>query len=66
MSIKNTVCHLTSAHARGDTRIFVKQCVSLAQAGFYTYLIVTFYINTLKDLVFLWLNLKYNLFNPKK
>ena len=40
MSIKNTVCHLTSAHARGDTRIFVKQCVSLAQAGFYTYLIV--------------------------
>ena len=39
MSEKN-VCHLTSAHARGDTRIFVKQCKSLAKDGFDTSLIV--------------------------
>ena len=41
MSIKNTVCHLTSAHARYDIRIFVKQCQSLAKLGFETNLIVS-------------------------
>ena len=34
------VCHLTSVHARKDTRIFVKECSSLSRAGFDTYLIV--------------------------
>ena len=38
--IEKSICHLTSAHARGDTRIFVKQCKSLAKEGFDTSLIV--------------------------
>lgn len=29
-----TVCHMTSAHESDDTRIFVKECCSLAAAGF--------------------------------
>lgn len=28
------VCHMTSAHASDDTRIFYKECVSLAKAGY--------------------------------
>ena len=34
------ISHLTSAHPRGDTRIFVKQCQSLASAGFSVSLVV--------------------------
>jgi len=37
MSIK--VCHMTSAHKSNDTRIFHKQCVSLAKAGYTVYLV---------------------------
>lgn len=33
------VCHITSAHKWDDIRIFRKQCVSLAKAGFETYLL---------------------------
>lgn len=34
------ISHLTSAHSRGDTRIFIKQCRSLARAGFSVSLVV--------------------------
>ena len=34
------VCHLTSVHSRYDTRIFLKECISLSNHGFATYLIV--------------------------
>ena len=34
------ISHLTSAHLRGDTRIFIKQCRSLAKAGFSVSLVV--------------------------
>lgn len=33
------VCHMTSAHAPEDTRIFYKECVSLAKAGYEVYLV---------------------------
>lgn len=33
------VCHMTSAHAPGDTRIFYKECTSLARAGYEVYLV---------------------------
>lgn len=33
------VCHFTSAHQANDVRIFHKECVSLAQAGFRVYLV---------------------------
>lgn len=33
------VCHMTSAHTQEDIRIFHKECVSLAGAGYETYLI---------------------------
>ena len=34
------VCHLTSAHNRYDTRIFLKECSSLAKNGYEVSLIV--------------------------
>lgn len=34
------VCHMTSVHTRYDIRIFQKECVSLAKAGFKVYLVV--------------------------
>lgn len=34
------VCHLSSAHKNNDTRIFHKQCVSLAKAGYETCFVV--------------------------
>lgn len=33
------VCHITSAHGPEDVRIFQKECVSLAKAGYETYLV---------------------------
>lgn len=38
MSIK--VCHITSVHQRYDTRIFLKECTSLAEAGYEVTLLV--------------------------
>ena len=32
---KIKICHLTSAHSRNDTRIFYKECVSLAKIKYY-------------------------------
>ena len=40
MSKSTKICILSSAHADGDVRIFHKECVSLAQAGFETYMII--------------------------
>lgn len=37
MSIK--VCHMTSSHPSKDQRIFYKECVSLAKAGYEVYLV---------------------------
>lgn len=34
------VCHLTTVHNRNDTRIFLKECVSLKKAGYSVYLLV--------------------------
>ena len=34
------IAHLTSAHPRYDTRIFLKQCLSLVANGYETYLVV--------------------------
>lgn len=38
--MKNKICHITTVHPAKDTRIFQKECVSLAKHGFETHLIV--------------------------
>lgn len=35
-----TVCHFSSAHQGLDIRIYRKQCLSLARAGFDTHLVI--------------------------
>jgi glycosyltransferase involved in cell wall biosynthesis len=40
MPSNNSVTHLTSAHPRYDTRIFLKECVSLARNGYQIALVV--------------------------
>lgn len=37
------VCHMTSAHSPLDDRIFYKECVSLSNAGYTTYLVASGY-----------------------
>lgn len=37
---KIKVCHLTSVHIRYDVRVFQKECISIADSGYNTYLIV--------------------------
>jgi len=41
-----TVCHLTSVHPQSDTRIYIKECHSLAQAGFLVNYIVPGVVNS--------------------
>ena len=42
------ICHISTAHSTYDTRVFQKECVSLANAGFDTHLVVQG-IDELKD-----------------
>ena len=35
------ICHLSTVHSAGDTRIFHKECMSLAKAGYSVYFVVT-------------------------
>lgn len=37
MNVK--ICHVTSAHGKEDTRIFKKECSSLARVGYDVYLV---------------------------
>src|SRR5436309_609095 len=38
--IMKKICHFSSAHRGLDTRIFHKECVSLAKAGYDTHLVI--------------------------
>jgi len=38
--LNQKICHLTSVHSRSDTRIFIKECRSLARAGYSVSLVV--------------------------
>lgn len=40
MKLTHKIAHLTSVHPRFDTRIFLKQCTSLAKAGYEAHLVV--------------------------
>ncbi len=40
MSLKTTVCHISSVHYRYENRILLKDCVSLKEAGYEVYYIV--------------------------
>lgn len=40
MESRKHICHVTTVHARYDTRVFVKQCVSLAKSGYEVTLVV--------------------------
>ena len=33
------ICHMTSAHGEEDVRVFQKECISLARAGYEVYLV---------------------------
>lgn len=37
--MSKTICHFTCAHEAYDTRIFIKECISLVKAGYNVYLI---------------------------
>lgn len=39
--MKNKICHISTAHPTYDTRIFHKQCRTLAKEGYETYLIIS-------------------------
>ncbi len=55
ISSMKRVIHLTSVHPRNDTRIFLKECRSLAQYGYNTSLVVADNKgNTLKDGVYIY------------
>lgn len=50
-SSNRTVCHLTSVHRWQDTRIFIKECTSLAASEYTTYLVAPNAPNKAKNLV---------------
>lgn len=39
LNIKTKVCHLSSIHQQLDSRVFYRECISLAKAGYQVYLI---------------------------
>jgi len=41
LSKKVKICHMTTVHRPFDTRIFYKECISLAKAGFEVFLVTT-------------------------